>query len=221
MVAHELKTPMAAVQGFLNIILDDTISIPYDTQRDYLVRSVIRLKSLTDLVNDLLDISRMELKTKQREITEIKLDEIVHSVSQMLELELKKKGVTLITHFKEPLPIIKADANEINRVFTNLISNAIKYNKDKGKIDISISHSGSYALIQISDSGIGMKTEEKNRLFQEFYRAKNEKTRGISGTGLGLSIVKKIVESYYGKIEVESEYGSGTTFKIHFPLNTN
>jgi signal transduction histidine kinase len=66
-----------------------------------------------------------------------------------------------------------------------------------------------------------MKTEEKNRLFQEFYRAKNEKTRGISGTGLGLSIVKKIVESYYGKIEVESEYGSGTTFKIHFPINTN
>ncbi|MCK9279643.1 MAG: ATP-binding protein [Melioribacteraceae bacterium] len=221
MVAHELKTPMAAVQGFLNIILDDSISIPYDTQRDYLVRSVIRLKSLTDLVNDLLDISRMELKTKQREITEIKLDEIVQSVSQMLELELKKKGVTLITHYEEPIPTIKADANEINRIFTNLISNAIKYNKDKGKIDISISHSGSYAVIQISDSGIGMKTEEKNRLFQEFYRAKNEKTRGISGTGLGLSIVKKIVESYYGKIEVESEYGSGTTFIIHFPINTN
>ncbi|MDP3581617.1 MAG: HAMP domain-containing sensor histidine kinase, partial [Ignavibacteria bacterium] len=119
------------------------------------------------------------------------------------------------------LPTIKADVSEITRLFTNLISNAVKYNKESGSIYIIAHQENNYVCIKIRDTGIGMKPEEKDRLFSEFYRAKNEKTRGISGTGLGLSIVKKIVESYYGKIEVESVFGYGTTFTIHLPINQN
>lgn len=221
MVAHELKTPLAAVQGFINIILDDSLGVNREKQKEYLSRSTVRLKSLTDLVNDLLDISRMEIKTKQREIEDVDITEALKSTLQFLEFEIKKKEILVDTHIQDNLPTIKADVSEITRLFTNLISNAIKYNKESGSIYIITHQVENYVIIKIRDTGIGMKPEEKDRLFSEFYRAKNEKTRGISGTGLGLSIVKKIVESYYGKIEVESVFGYGTTFTIHLPINQN
>lgn len=220
MVAHELKTPMAAVQGFLNIMLDGNIPLPYEKQQEYLSRSVVRLRSLLDLVNDLLDISRMELKTKQREIVEIDIVEVIKSTLLILELEIQKRGIKINQDFEENPPIIKADLNEITRVITNILSNAIKYNIDRGEITVSLKTSPNYLIIKIADTGIGMKPEEKANLFQEFFRAKNEKTRSISGTGLGLTIVKRIVESYNGKIEVDSEYGKGTAFTILFPINT-
>jgi two-component system phosphate regulon sensor histidine kinase PhoR len=102
-------------------------------------------------------------------------------------------------------------------LFTNLISNAIKYNKAEGRIEIVLKETNNYNIVEIKDNGIGMKQEEKEKLFQEFFRAKNESTKSISGTGPGLSIVKRIVDSYAGKIEVESEYNKGTTFTVYLP----
>lgn len=221
MVAHELKTPLAAVQGFLNIFLDKNMNLSEETKEDYLKRSVVRLKGLTDLVNDLLDISRMEIKTKQREIEIIRIEEVLTGTLQFLEFELKKKGISIEQNIQPNLPTIKADLNEITRLLTNLLSNAIKYNKENGIIKVEITTSSNYLNIKIADTGIGLKPEEKNRLFSEFFRAKNEKTRGISGTGLGLTIVKRIVDSYYGKIDVDSTYGEGTTFTISLPININ
>jgi signal transduction histidine kinase len=221
MVAHELKTPLAAIQGFLNILLDENLHIEKKTQTDYLNRSVIRLKNMILLVNDLLDISRMEVKTKQREIEEINLVEVIDNTIQLLELESQKKKILIEKYFEKGLPRINADQNEITRLITNLLSNAIKYNTDNGKISISANVQKNYVTIRIQDTGIGMKPEEKSKLFNEFYRAKNDRTRGISGTGLGLTIVKRIVDSYQGKIEVESEFGIGTTFLVNLPINAN
>ncbi len=221
MVAHEMKTPLAAVQGFLNIIVDDTINVEKEKRKDYLKRSIVRLKSLTDLVNDLLDISRMELRTKHREIENIKVKDILSNVLQMLELEIKKKNITVQKNIEEKLPAIQADQNDITRIISNLLSNAIKYNKENGSIGIKLGSSPNYLILQISDTGIGMKPEERSKLFSEFYRIKNDRTRGISGTGLGLSIVKRIVESYHGKIEVDSQFEVGTTFTINLPINLN
>jgi len=219
MVAHELKTPMAAVLGFLNIILDPSLKITQEQQVDYMSRSKNRLQGLLEMVNDLLDISRMEMKTKSRELKELSVGGIVKSTVDFLELELKKKGVTVTSRYQEDLPLIKADNNEITRLFTNIIGNSIKYNKDNGTIDIDVSTSGNFIVTKISDTGIGMKPEDKARLFSEFYRIKNEHTRSISGTGLGLSIVKRIAESYSGKVEVESEYGKGSTFIVYLPYS--
>jgi two-component system, OmpR family, phosphate regulon sensor histidine kinase PhoR len=217
MVAHELKAPVAAVMGFMNLILDENIDIKPEQQKDYISRSTKRLQALIEMVNDLLDISRMEIKAKEREIKELNISEIIKSNVDFLELELKKKSITVNTNFEPDLPPIKADNNEINRLYTNILNNALKYNKDNGKIDISVYKSGNYIISEIADTGIGMKPEDKEKLFQEFFRVKNDQTKNIPGTGLGLSIVKKIVESYSGKIEVESEYGVGTTFIIKFP----
>jgi signal transduction histidine kinase len=217
MVAHELKTPLAAVMGFLNIMLDPKISITPEQSTDYLGRSFNRLKSLVEMVNDLLDISRMEMKTKEREIKEVKVDEVLTNILEFLEFEIKKRELSVIFNKEENIPFIKADQNEINRLFTNIISNAIKYNSSDGNVAINISYKDNCVITSVSDNGIGMKPEEREKLFQEFYRVKNQKTRGVSGTGLGLSIVKRIVESYSGKIEVDSEFGKGTKFTVFLP----
>lgn len=219
MVAHELKTPMAAVLGFLNIILDPSLPTTKEQQADYLSRSKNRLQGLLEMVNDLLDISRMEMKTKSRELKELNIGEIVKSTTDFLELELKKRNITVTSKYQPDLPLIKADNNEITRLFTNIIGNSVKYNKDNGSINIEVSTSGNFIVTKIADTGIGMKPEEKAKLFSEFYRIKNEHTRSISGTGLGLSIVKRIAESYSGKVEVDSEYGVGSTFTVYLPYS--
>jgi PAS domain S-box-containing protein len=217
MVAHELKTPIAAVQGFLKIILDKNLNLPENKQQEYMERSSVRLEGLLSLVNDLLDISRMELKSKKREIENLDIKEIAVSTIQFLEMEINKKEITVIQNYENDLPPLNADLNEITRLFTNILSNAIKYNRNNGTINIDVQTNNNYFLIKIADTGIGLKPKEKENLFQEFFRAKNENTRNISGTGLGLTIVKRIIDSYHGKISVDSTYGEGTIFKIQLP----
>lgn len=217
MVSHELKAPIAAVYGFLKLFNDDSIKLTPEQRKEYENRSMIRLDGLLKMVNDLLDISRMELKSVQREIKRVCVHEVIASILELFQIDISKKGIHVIFDKDESNKCIKADADEITRLFTNLISNAIKYNREQGTITIKLSLSDDYLLTIIKDSGIGLKPEEKNKLFTEFFRAKNEKTKNISGTGLGLSIVKRIVDSYSGKIEVESDYGEGTTFKVFLP----
>ncbi|KUG25399.1 hypothetical protein ASZ90_004781 [hydrocarbon metagenome] len=221
MVAHELKTPVAAVLGFLKIIIDKNLNISEQQRNDFVSRSIVRLRSLLDLVNDLLDISRMELKTKHREIVTLDIKDIIKSTSEFLEIEAQFNNISFNLILEDSLPVIKADHNEITRMFTNILSNAIKYNKKNGSIEIIAGANENYLITKIKDTGIGLKEDEKDKLFQEFFRVKNEHTRGISGTGLGLTIVKQIVDSYHGKIEVESQFGVGTTFTIYLPINNN
>jgi PAS domain S-box-containing protein len=218
MVSHELKAPIAAVYGYLRLFSDPSISLSQEQKINHINRSQIRLDGLLKMVNDLLDISRMEMQTVQREIKILDVAKIIASVIELFQIEIKKKNLNVNFQTSENLQPIKADNDEIIRLFTNLISNAIKYNKDNGTIDIKIQSVDKYILASIKDSGIGMKPEEKQKLFHEFFRAKNELTKNISGTGLGLSIVKRIVDSYAGRIEVESEYGKGTSFNIYLPL---
>ena len=217
MVSHELKAPIAAVYGFLKLISDENIKLTKEQVKDYINRSMIRLDGLLKMVNDLLDISRMELKTVKKEIRKVCITEIIKSVLELFQIDIQRKSIQVEYDYQSNEFCIKADFDEITTLYTNLISNAIKYNRQQGSVVIKIYHLGNFVVTEIKDSGIGMKEEEKKKLFSEFYRAKNEFTKNISGTGLGLSIVKRIVDSYSGKIEIESEYGTGTTFRIHLP----
>lgn len=221
MVAHELKTPLVAVEGFLQILQNPEITLTESKRIDFLKRSYDRIKSLFQLVNDLLDISRMELREKYRELDIIDFNEVVKTTINIFELELKKHEITLTYNSDESLPKIKVEQNEISRVVSNLLSNAIKYNKSKGTIDISLTKNENYLYFKITDTGIGIKEEDQPKLFQEFFRALNKQTRAQNGTGLGLTIVKRIVESYHGKIEFESQYGKGTSFLVKLPFVKN
>jgi two-component system phosphate regulon sensor histidine kinase PhoR len=221
MVAHELKTPMVAIEGFLQILQNPEIKLTEEKRTDFLRRSTERTKSLFQLVNDLLDISRMELREKYREVDIVDFNEVIRTTINTFELELKKKDISLTYLADELLPQIKVEINEISRVVSNLISNAIKYNKLKGTIDITLTKSDNYLFLKISDTGIGISDKDKPKLFQEFFRALNKQTRSENGTGLGLTIVKRIVKSYHGKIEFKSEYGKGTSFLIKLPFIKN
>lgn len=217
MVAHELKAPIAAVYGYLKLFSDSTITLNEEQKLNYINRSQLRLDGLLKMVNDLLDISRMEMKTVQREILEINIVNVIQHIIELFQNEIKKKEINLIFNFSDNIPLLKADNDEITRLFTNLISNAIKYNKQNGKIVINIKLIDKYILLEIFDTGIGIKNEDQHKLFSEFYRAKNEFTKEISGTGLGLSIVKRIIDSYAGKIEFESEFQKGSKFFVYLP----
>jgi PAS domain S-box-containing protein len=220
MVSHELKAPIAAVYGYLKLIADKSIPLDAERQSGFIDRSMYRLDSLLKMVNDLLDISRMEMKNIQKEIKELDLPDIIKGIVDLLQLDIKKKNLNVVFQMEQQIPLLSGDKDEVTRLFTNLISNGIKYNKQDGMLNISFYKNDDYLVTEIKDSGIGMKPEEKVKLFHEFFRAKNEFTKNISGTGLGLSIVKRIVDSYAGKIEVESEYGTGTTFRVFLPSVT-
>ncbi|HOY43440.1 MAG TPA: ATP-binding protein [bacterium] len=217
MAAHELKAPLTAIQGFLEMVVDKTLGDEPETYDNYLRRSLERSKTLITLINDLLNISRIQAGKIRREIERLDLSQQAQSAADFFANEIEKHGLTLETEFADGL-VIDADREEIQRLLTNLISNAIKYNRPQGSVTLRTSREKGSARLDVSDTGIGMKPEEKERLFEEFFRAKNPHTRSITGTGLGLTLVKKIVDSYAGRIEAESEYEKGTTFTLYLPL---
>ena len=221
MVSHELKAPVSAVYGYLKLLSDNSVAITENQKKNFINRSQVRLECLIKMVNDLLDISRIEMKSIKREITDVNIEIVIKNIIELFHAELKTKNISVEFNSMTDHPVIKADNEEINRLFTNLISNAVKYNRQNGCISVIIISTEVYLVVKIKDSGIGLKPEEQKKLFQEFFRAKNELTKDISGTGLGLSIVKRIVDSYSGKIEVGSEFNKGTIFEIYLPFLPN
>jgi two-component system, sensor histidine kinase and response regulator len=212
-LSHELKAPLNAVEGYLRIIDGKVAGNDINSYDKMLKRSLDRIGGMRKLIFDLLDLTRIESGQKVRQIAEINL---VDSVNRSIETNgpiADKKGVTVELHSSDSVPI-NGDSSELEIMFNNLISNSIKYNEDNGRVDITLTQNDDAVKIAIADTGIGMKPEEKERLFGEFVRFKNEKTKNIEGSGLGLSILQKLVSLYDGEISVESEFGTGTTFNI-------
>jgi PAS domain S-box-containing protein len=217
MVAHELKAPLAAISGYLDTMDAKLLGNDLEKYLTMIGRSRERLRALIDLINDLLNISRMDMGTVRREVAAIDPAQAILGTLEFLRQEMQKKRLSLVTEFPDTPCSMDIDKEEFNRLMTNLLSNAIKYNRDGGEIRVTIAGSGDSVRISVKDSGIGMTPEETAQLFQQFYRAKNEQTRSIPGTGLGLSIVKRIVDSYHGDVQAESVCGEGTTFIVRLP----
>lgn len=217
MVAHELRAPLAAIDSNLMVILDGYAPDPAK-QRELLERSHARLRALLDLVNDLLAISRMEARAAARTIRTLDVAEIAGEVCSLMEPLAAQRGVLLTLDLPaEPLEM-DADHQEINALLSNLISNAIKYNRPGGRVTVSLRAQGQRLCLEVRDTGVGISEEAQQRIFDEFFREKTEATKLVTGTGLGLSIVKRIVDSYHGQITVHSQLGQGSTFTVHLPL---
>ncbi len=217
MVAHELKAPLGAIKGYLEMVVDKQLGDNQELYDNYLKRSLNRSEAMLALLQDLLNIFRMDAQTVRREIERIDAGELLSETLEFFDSNIQKRNLTLIVDIEENL-FIEADREEIRRVYTNLISNAIKYNKDAGKVEVQAKIEDDHISISVADTGIGMKPEERECLFEEFFRAKNPYTRKISGTGLGMTILKKIVDEYDGKIDVSSEYEKGSIFTVYLPL---
>ncbi len=217
-LSHELKSPINAVEGYLRIMKEKQAGENIDDYLPMIDRSLTRLKSMRNLIIDLLDLTKLESGKKRREIKSIDLHEIAKMAIDTNEPLAIQKGVKLYFDADENLRF-NADAEEMEIIFNNLLSNAIKYNKPDGEVHFAISNSDNSITIVVSDTGIGIDTEDIPKLFHEFSRIRNSKTRDITGTGLGLSIVKKLVDLYNGQISVESKPGKGTKFTIVLPKN--
>jgi two-component system, sensor histidine kinase and response regulator len=212
-LGHELKAPIAAVEGYVNILRDHTLGGDLSKYDTMLQRSSVRLSQMRKLIADLLDMTRIESGQKQRVLETVDLRGIAESAIELVSTEAAERGIVLALDAPDPVPIA-GDRGELEMILNNLLSNAVKYNRDKGRVDVRLALEPSHCVVTVADTGIGMSKAETERLFGEFVRIKNPKTRNILGSGLGLSILKRLVELYDGDIAVQSEEDRGTTFTV-------
>ena len=218
MVAHELRAPLAAIEGYLDVILEGVGGIDPQKMHRILERSRERTRGLLALINDLLAISRMQAGRLAKEKEKLQLALLLREVAELMKGEALEKKVTIEMGVPDDLPLVQANREDITRVFTNLFDNAIKYNRQGGRIWLRASADDAFVRVEVQDTGIGIPKKDVAHLFDEFYRVKSKETRAITGTGLGLSIAKKIVEGHNGHIEVESRLHQGSTFRVLIPI---
>jgi len=217
MVSHELRSPVASIQQQLSVMLEGLSGDLTERQLRMLNRAKERANGLLELINDLLDLSKIEAGMVVQYKEPLRLEELLGNVHETMLPEADAKRLKLQLHVEPNLQPVQGDRGNLEGVFTNLVNNAIKYTPEGGKISIRLTGEGENVRVDVSDTGIGISKEDLSRIFDRFYRVKSEKTRQIVGTGLGLSIVKHIVEAHLGKISVESEEGGGSTFTVVLP----
>lgn len=216
-LSHELKSPLNAIEGYLKLMQDKQSGDNIDNYQDMIDRSLSRVKSMRTLIMDLLDLTRIDSGKKKRDLREVNLELIARSAIEGMTPMAVQRDVKLVLETDDQTSFV-ADAEEMEIIFNNLISNAVKYNNDGGMVRCSIKSNSEEIIVKVIDTGFGIDKEDIPKLFHEFTRIKNSSTRNISGSGLGLSIIKKLVNLYNGSIDVESVPGVGTTFTVRFPI---
>jgi len=220
MVAHELKNPLAVVEGYLDLILcGDTDDDP-DYARKILERSRLRVKTLRELIADI--VTHSSIKTGRFSLSRIPIDlvELLRDCVREKEENALKKEIDLIVNRPDSsqMPSVLADVNAIRSIFKNLIDNAIKYTPASGKVSIEAAFEDGSIRVTVRDNGIGIDEQEREAIFEEFYRIRNAQTADIPGTGLGLSLAKNLVEMHHGRIVVDSAPGRGSAFTVILPV---
>jgi two-component system sensor histidine kinase/response regulator len=216
-VAHELRAPVAAVQSYINLILAGYI--PADELNPTLRRVQDRLQEMLDLISDLLELARLKQAKEQiaAEAGPEPMAEVLEEVHELFREQAHEKRQSLLVEILDH-PVVTADRDHLRQIWTNLISNAIKYTPEGGRIAVTLQEDEGKAIGTVEDSGIGIAEKDLPNLFQEFFRTDQAKASGEIGTGLGLSIVKQIVESYGGEIKLTSRLGQGSRFTFILPL---
>lgn len=217
-LSHELKAPLNAIEGYLKMMQEQQLGTAISDYEQVIDRSLKRIKGMRGLILDLLDMTRIESGQKEKNIVDLNLREIAQIAIDTAKPIAIQKDVKIKLLAPENINF-KADQTEMEIIFNNLISNAVKYNRLGGKVECKIEQLEEVIHINVTDTGIGMSAEETARLFQDFVRIKNEKTKDITGSGLGLSIMKKLVQTYKGEVTVNSTPDVGTTFSVTLPLN--
>ena len=219
MVAHELRSPLVAIKQQNNVLLEGLCGPLGEKQHEFVNRGSNKIDSLLELINDLLDVAKIEAgKYVQRRVP-TDIGQIIEDTVALMESRAKEKGIALTFSLKDLKPV-QADPKNIEEILNNLISNAINYSPEGGNVTVAAQGLGEYMEIKVEDTGVGISPEELPKIFDKFYRVKHPKTRQVTGTGLGLAIVKGIVDAHQGTIDVESVVDKGTVFKIFLPMIT-
>lgn len=215
-LSHELKAPLNAIEGYLNMMKERQMGDSLDEYDSAVERSLQRIESMRYLIMDLLDFTKVSFEKHPEKMQEINLADMVSMAVVTVSPYAIHKDIQFITEVKG-CPSIWADPNDFEIIMNNLMSNAVKYNSPGGTVKVAVDCNNDEFTFSVADSGIGMNKEEIDMLFEEFSRIRNDKTRNISGSGLGLSIVKKVVDLYHGRINVESIPDEGSVFTVVIP----
>lgn len=218
-VSHELRSPLSTIHEQLAMVMKAMTEEETGTDQHLISRAKEKTQGLISTIGDLLDLSRIETGNICLETREFKMEELLSSVVDFLDAQAKAKDQRLMLELPEaPLPTFTADPLALESIVGNLITNAINYTQEKGEIIVKVDKVGDNIRIDVKDNGFGIEAKYLGKIFDRFYRVKNEKTRFLTGTGLGLPIVKGLVDSLGGSISVESEPGRGSTFTVLIPI---
>lgn len=212
-LSHELKSPLNAIEGYLQIMQEKKFGNEISSYEEMIERSLERIKGMRNLIMDMLDLTKLESGKLVQKKEIVVLNDIARGAIDTIRPYAIQKDVDVYLNAYQRISFL-ADPDEMEIIFNNLISNAVKYNIQGGRVDCTVRNFDDRIEIVVGDTGIGIKEEEIQNIFQDFYRIKNPKTKKISGSGLGLSIVKKTVELYNGSIEVKSIPDKGSTFTV-------
>ena len=216
-VSHELRTPLTSIRSYAET-LTDFCDIPKDMEHDFLHVILNESDRMTKIVQDLLTLSRFDAGSNLLTADEFSLERSLDDVHDAIALEAIKHGHDISMALEKELPRISGDRARIEQVLINILSNAVKYTPDGGKIDIAGGKTGNKVWIKITDNGIGIPEEDLSRIFDRFYRVDKARSRESGGTGLGLSIAREIVLRHGGDILIESVMGVGTTVTVVLPI---
>lgn len=221
MVAHELKSPLAATEGWLNLLLSGLIKDDPKEAKHVIERSYIRVNTLRNLVSELLSITAIETGNFQLHRSNVDVAAIARQAVEAAGEKARAKVIDLVLNdiTLDKGKTALADREALLLIFANLIDNAVKYTPDGGTVTVQVAQNGMYTSVSVKDTGVGIMPEEMDKIFEEFYRVKNEDTIDIPGTGLGLSLVKRLIELHQGQIEAESTPGAGSVFTVKIPLS--
>ncbi|MCB0088647.1 MAG: response regulator [Caldilineaceae bacterium] len=219
LVSHELRTPLTSIKGYTEMVLDGDAGEINEEAQEYLGIVFKNAERLVALVNDLLDLSRIESGRIQIKSEPVDLNEIVQTVVLSLQQKIKEKGQNLAVDIAPQATSVVGDRDKLVQALTNYVSNAYKYTPAGGDIRLLVSKRDDFARVSVRDTGYGISPADQARLFTRFYRVDNSMTREIGGTGLGLSIVKQLIELQGGEVFVESALDKGSIFSFTVPLS--
>ncbi|MGC9348071.1 MAG: sensor histidine kinase [Anaerolineae bacterium] len=215
-VSHDLRTPLTTIQGYIELL--DRVGSLNEQQTDFINRALRSLNHITDLISDLLDIGRIEAGY-DLEMRALRMDELVRTTAEAATVQARSQGIHLFIDVPASPLRTWGNARRLRQVLENLISNALKYNRPNGWVNVEARRDEGHIVVSVSDSGIGISAEDQARIFERFYRVQSPETEDVYGTGLGLAIVKSVVEKHKGRVWVESTPGEGSTFAFLLPLH--
>lgn len=220
-VSHELRSPLSTIHEQLALVIRDMMEEVSEQDQQILTRAKEKTRGLISLIGDLLDLSRIEEGLICKDQKPVQIEVLLENIIDFLRTQAKGKGQSIALKLpKEPIPQLIADPIAMESIFGNLIANSINYTQNGGNIKVEADMAGTNLCVKVTDNGFGIADEHMDKIFERFYRVKDEKTRYITGTGLGLPIVKELVDSMGGLIDLESTLGQGTTFTVLLPTQT-
>ncbi len=215
--AHQLRTPLSAIKWAIKMILDGDTGEVTDDQRDLLKKGFESNERMIKLVNDMLNVTRIEEGRLQYNFAQENFKEVYKTVLGNLDNKIKKKNIDFDVKKPQKMPQVYIDKEKIRLVLQNLLENAVKYTPENGKVSFTTKKGKKYLVIKVADNGVGIPEKDRKKLFSKFFRAENVKKMQTDGTGLGLFIANNIVKKHGGEIKCKSEEGKGTEFSVYLP----